>query len=66
MDVNVIVSFDRRQDNWVIARVNNLCKRYEKKHELFSRPSHEKTEALLNFAREIAESVGFRSTGGEE
>lgn len=66
MDVNIHVEFGPGKNDWVASRVVNLCKQFEDSDALFSRPSHDKTTALLGFAREVAESVGFRSSGDEE
>ena len=66
MDVNVRVVFEPGQDDWIASRVLKLCQQYETSDALFSLPSHDKTTALLGFAREVGESVGFRSSGGEE
>lgn len=66
MDITVHVLFEPGKNDWVTSRVVNICRHYEKEHELFSMPSHDKTGPLLNFAREIAQTVGMSSTGGEE
>jgi len=61
----VHVLFEPGQEDWVAARVASICNAYEGSDAIFSQPSHEKSVALLNFAREIGESIGFRSSGGE-
>ena len=66
MDINVHVEFGPGQNDWVARRMVALCEQYESSDAIFSRPSHDKTTALLGFAREVAESIGFRSSGGDE
>jgi hypothetical protein len=50
--------------DWMTRRVVALCQKYD---VLFCHPSREPeaVTSLLNFAREVAESCGYRATGGE-
>lgn len=65
VDINVHIKFEPEQNDWITNRLLNICTDYEKEHGLFSMPSRDKTTALLGFAREVGESVGFRTGGGE-
>ena len=52
-------------ERWLGSRVRRICENYEAEYGLFSSPSHDKTTGLLGFAREIAESIGYASSGGD-
>ena len=48
------------------ARIRGLCIKYEEQFRLFSVPRIANATRYMAFAREIAEEIGYMSSGGDE